>query len=178
MLARFPYGFVPQGAMPSGPAEEGSLSLRPGVRWDTTGMLIGAKNHCAAVMLSNLVQCFEDRGADRLSQVYEQIGNGPVLRAPSRGKNCLRSLWDMNLHVRGWRRYASIPLQIELDRPCAILVAKNIRDWHWVLCIGWRRYENGDLWLEVVNGWQPDPVYYRRNVGSRFIYAASFERRS
>lgn len=164
--------------MSSRPFEEGVVPLRRDVRWDTTGMLSAAKNHCAAVMLSNLAQCFEDSGPNRLTRIYGQIGDGPVVCAPSRGRRCLQALSSIDLRVRGWRRYARIPSQIELGRPCAVMVAKDIGNWHWVLCIGWRRYENGELWLRIVDGWQPNPVFYRKNVGSRFIYAASFERRS
>ena len=112
-----------------------------------------AKNHCAAVLLTNLVRYYMDRatierikaksGSGRVFyDVHEKVGNGPVLRILSRAKRYVLPLGYQVDH-RKVHDLESFRSAVKRGRPCAMLLMAQALEWHWVLVVGVRVYEDG-----------------------------------
>lgn len=128
-------------------------------------------------MISNLALCLQaasPKEVSHLLSIYGKVGNGPILMAPTHASRFFREE-DRTLVVRSWIRWRAIPMEINAGRPCALLLRLGLREWHWVLCVGWRRYESGQLWLRLADGWHPQATFFSREHGASFVYAASFQ---
>ncbi len=141
-----------------------------------------AKNHCAAVCLTNLAaalsavtgrQILENGSAQDTFRVFHSmVGNGPVASisgAWSRyGK--ARELW---LRSRPVRNFEDVQRAIGMGHPCGLLLTDGVLQWHWVTVTGWAEGE-GRYALRIHDGWnQPDNRYY--DLSSRPMWIAGRE---
>lgn len=171
------WGFASASGMSAGSSMQMDVPGALGMRWCTTSMMPNARNHCASVMIANLALCLgvadSRERREILKRVYEKVGDGPILMAPTRARSFLVDL-GRKVVVRPWVPYDLIPGQIARGRPSAVLLRQGLRNWHWTLCIGWRQYRSGQLWLHLADSWHEEAVYCMKGRGSRFVYAASF----
>lgn len=71
--------------------------------------------------------------------------------------------------------FSGIQTAIGNDRPCGILLANAIVDWHWVICVGYRAYNSGGSYMRVVDGWNDTTLkFYLCNSGSTWISATQY----
>ena len=167
----------------------GGRSLPTGrVHWAVTEYYAGmARNHCASVCATNLVLClqalrsaelpgraFTETRDELFRTFHDLIGNGPVFFLARSMKRFSASMGRSALtrRVRGFDGIRSV---IDDGRPAALLLAAGPFDWHWVLCVGWRRIRTAggahDL-LQIVNSWDPTgEVWYEPGRGARIMAA-------
>ena len=63
--------------------------------------------------------------------------------------------------------YSGFVDAIAADRPCALLLANELFDWHWVLVVGWHTYTGSECYVRIVTGWdQTSTYFYRIHDGS------------
>ncbi len=177
------YGFIPEKELPAGTFKE---ELIPGAldrEWTVTGDYSRvARNHCAAVLITNLVHYYVDRetkerirqksGSGRLFyDVHEKVGNGPVLRIFSRAKRYVGPM-GYQIDHRKVKDKESFLSAVRRGRPCVMLLMAEALEWHWVLVVGVREYEDGSWYLRLADGWhRKADIFWKWNEGSRFIMA-------
>ena len=177
------YGFMTENALPSGKYREWLIPDALEREWTVTGDYSRvAKNHCAAVLVTNLVRYYMDRatierikaksGSGRVFyDVHEKVGNGPVLRILSRAKRYVLPLGYQVDH-RKVHDLESFRSAVKRGRPCAMLLMAQALEWHWVLVVGVRVYEDGSWYLRLADGWhRKADIFWKWNEGSRFILA-------
>lgn len=174
-----PYGFMASPsagieAMPQRPAAV-LLPLAGDISWFTTAMIPGARNHCAAVMVANLLAYASKRQGTSarisLEDIYERIGDGPILVAPRYAGHFLAE--------EGYRTKQQILLSkrqiaaaLEHKMPCIFLLCASPRHWHWVLCVGYSRQEDGIMYV-VADGWHSELRFLRIGTPSHLMWAVS-----
>ena len=179
------YGFVDKEDMPQGEFAEKSIAGSENVGWAITGDYQDrAKNHCGAVCMTNVVLLFADRGHRRLltenhrdktfESVHQYIPDGPQPRIARKGAKYFRSR-QSKLCYKSFRRWENIKNAITADCPVALLLVDGLFSWHWVLAVGYRRYQTGEAYLQIVTGWQRKPQYYQMDQGS-FLFIATMYR--
>lgn len=71
--------------------------------------------------------------------------------------------------------FSGIKTAIGNDRPCGILLANGIVDWHWIICVGYRDYSSGGKYMRIVDGWNDTTLkFYMCNSGSLWISASQY----
>ena len=171
------YGFIRKSKMPKKNYRSKSLDYER-INWLRTRDLEYGKNHCGATTGANLVLYYVSRGYDNLridasdyktfKALHRIIGNGPVLRIPSKIKRYFR-LKDYDLYYKAIRRPSSLKDSIESGHPLTMLVSASLFNWHWILVIGWREYENGDFYVEIVDSWNRDETRFYK-IESKLSY--------
>ena len=54
-------------------------------------------------------------------------------------------------------------------------VSKSLSNWHWIICIGYREYSDGKLYMQIVDGWNNRiDRYYRPGYGSAWIASTQY----
>ena len=175
------YGFIPEYELPAGPFRE---VLIPGAlerEWTVTGDYSRvARNHCAAVLITNLVRYFMDRSSiDRIKartdagkvfyDVHDKVGNGPILRFFSKAKRYVRPM-GYQIDHRKVKDLETFRDALRRGRPCVMLLMAEALEWHWVLAVGLREYEDGTWYLRLADGWhRKADIFWKWNEGSRFI---------
>ena len=156
------YGFLPRAGLPRGHYNEISLPVES-LHWAVTGDYGKiAKNHCGAVCATNLSVYFSSQGYRELleendrtrtfERVHNFVGDGPVLRLLNRTRKYFASR-GYSFSCRKVRYFWEIRDAIGEGRPSVVLLTSGPFDWHWVLAVGCRRYEDGREYLRVVDGW-------------------------
>lgn len=201
--------FVRQSALPEGPGGFSYSLPGSDIRYAVTGDYMDrARNHCASVCTANLVLYFRSQEKTGNSEknvrrtreelealkrekalfreavftsAYRALGDGPVFRI---AKTALRELADRGIRAEASgisRRDRSALLQaLHEGMPCAILIRISPFNWHWILAVGYRRYENGRTFLQVSDSWNPRADRYLELTGAFFpgiIRIIAFRRR-
>lgn len=151
-LLRKKSSFVRREQLPEGPFTARNLPALP-LCWDCTGdHKNSAKNHCAAVCVTN-ARLYYRQGttAELFPQVHQQLGNGPVF-ALHKAKN-----W---FHLKKIRHFCELEAALSAGRPCALMLSTPKHEWHWVLVVGYREYPDGSRWLRIADGWNKDGERY------------------
>ncbi len=149
-----------------------------------------AKNHCAAVCATNLslfalsqqLGFRPDRVAREMlfQEIHKYEKNGPVFRFAARFKKFLeagfakrRGLLFGSRRVRGTE---GICEAIDAGEPCVLLLANDLFHWHWVLAVGYRVYQNGEVYLRLADSWQHRAeTFYKPGVGSKLLTARAYQ---
>ena len=109
--------------------------------------------------------------------MYGRMGNGPVFTLHSGIKKGARDLGFIIMSERSSSR-PDIIRSIDSGRPVALMLANGIFDWHWVLCVGYRRYPvafGGKTYLRLANSWRPDAnVFYAPGEGARILSGRAY----
>ncbi len=156
------YPFFRKNDLPAGPCREIRLA-GTGRRFAVTGdYQEPARNHCAAVCLANAMICLKtDRTVkqeerDRLfRRAYALLGNGPLFTREFR-KGTGNALFEAGLpgcRLRPCGSPGEVRSCLEKGSPCAVLVMISPLNWHWVLAVGCREYEDGSFYLRICDGW-------------------------
>ena len=187
---KIPYGFLKLSDLPDGNTSDEVMLLPADMTFATTGDFAAvAKNPCGAVCASNVLLSLtaEDPAGEALSGtpaagsifdvMHRIIGNGPVFTL-NRGIKKGASVFGKVILSE---RAVSCPDIIHaLDRgmPVALLLSNSLFDWHWVLCVGYRRYPlstGGRTYLRLANSWQPKAdIFYLPGEGSRILSGRAY----
>lgn len=174
MVQRF--GFININNMPGGSYKYSDLPFE-GIDWATTGPYSDiARDHCGAVFVTNLAIYFANRGFDNLlidndryktfREIHKIIGNGPVAVVACKARKYFSSR-GYSLKYRKVCSFNGIQASILNNRPLGILLTNNIASWHWVMAIGWRRYDSEGKYLRIVDGWNnTSDRFYKINSNS------------
>ena len=134
------------------------------ISWATTSEFNEhAYYHCGAVCITNLCLYFVSRGRRNLfvkndksatfDAVHSFVGNGPKLTVAYAARRFFRTRYYRLKH-RQVKNFSEFAEAIAADRPVALLLAESLFNWHWVVALGWRKYESGEIYLRIVNGWE------------------------
>jgi len=159
------YGFVYRDSLPKGDFTEKTIDIKD-INWAVTGSYNDiADNHCACVCAVNASKLLKTRVPDgeKLSaaqndersfftDAHRIIKNGPVVFLAAKMNRIFRSLGVL-LKCRGAGGKKGLIAELENDRPVALLLSCALFDWHWVLCIGIRSYEDGSEYLNIIDNW-------------------------
>lgn len=180
------YGFIDLGGLPSGSYSAKTISSASSVNWATTGEFSNiANNHCAAVAVTNLALYFAKRGSsnlmvnnsktDTFKAVHAIVGNGPVMIIAGSAKTYFKNR-GYTLNYTGADTISSLKTATDNNRPCGILLADGIVDWHWIISVGYRTYSSsGDTYVQIVNGWNNTiQKYYKPHSGSMWWSATQY----
>jgi hypothetical protein len=179
------YGFIDWGDMPSGTYNWDMVANAASTDWATTGEFSSiASNHCGATAVTNFALYFANCGYSNLkinSSVYDTfvavhniVGNGPVMTIADEAKEYFTDR-GYTLKTSSVGSFSGIQTAIGNDRPCGILLANAIVDWHWVICVGYRAYNSGGSYMRVVDGWNDTTLkFYLCNSGSTWISATQY----
>ena len=179
------YGFIDWGDMPSGTYDWDMVANAASTDWATTGEFSSiAKNHCGATAVTNIELYITNCGIskmiinyslyDTLVAVHKIVGNGPVMTIADEAKEYFTDR-GYTLKTSSVGSFSGIQTAIGNDRPCGILLANAIVDWHWVICVGYRAYNSGGSYMRVVDGWNDTTLkFYLCNSGSTWISATQY----
>lgn len=182
------YGFIDWDDMPSGKYEWDIVPNAISTDWATTSEFSSiAKNHCGATAVTNLALYFANCGYSKLKKdsVYDTfvavhgiVGNGPVLTIAESAKKYF-SMCGYKLSYGSAPTFDGIKGAIRDGKPCGILLANAILDWHWVICVGYRDYTPegaGGGYMRIVDGWNDTTLrFYLCSSGSEWISSTSYE---
>lgn len=178
------YGFVDWNSMPSGSYTADNLPMS-GWSWVVTGDFNDiANNHCGATAVTNLALYFSSKGYSGLKKgsnrdtfiaVHNVVGDGPKMTIADDAEAYFsNSGYSLNYSSIG--TYDSYKKAIRAERPCGILLANGIVDWHWILGVGYRHYFTGDQqYMRIMDGWNRDVNrFYRPASGSLWVSATEY----
>lgn len=149
-----------------------------------------ARNHCAATMLANMMlRCYGKEAVCRdrrelFMGIHRVIGNGPVLWLERRANRYLESqripgtCRQINRHLTEMQpdRLVQVALrELGAGRPCGLMVAGSLLDWHWVLALDAGLEPGGTVIFCIADGWHARRVFhYMPDHGSRLLAIATF----
>lgn len=164
------YGFIREGDMPDSGYIYNSLPNLDKIEWLTTGETSHlADNHCGAVTTTNMIIYYLNsseaqkvtklKAFDIFTRAHRFVGNGPVPRLSGKVRKIFHKYYKPVVGKRIRKTY-DIKQAIDEGKIITLLLMANLLDWHWVLCVGYREYFNGEFYLEIVDAWH--------NSGKRF----------
>ena len=179
------YGFYDWGNMPDGKYEHDTIKESTSTMWLTMDEVKDiANNHCGATAVTNLALYFRQRGNRNLKindskrstfiEVHKIVGNGPKMTITENAVQYFSSR-GYHLNYSDIASFFEVKRSIGKDHILAILLANGIFDWHWILGVGYREYDNGDEYIRIVNGWDNTTYkYYKINKGSLWFSTTQF----
>ncbi|MBO5999886.1 MAG: hypothetical protein J6P87_09375 [Lachnospiraceae bacterium] len=185
---KIPYGFLKPSDLPDSDAYDEVRLLPADMTFATTGDFAAvARNHCGAVCASNVLLSLTSRapeipsGQPAAGAVFDVmhriIGNGPVFTLNRGIKKGASAFGKVILSERAASR-PDIIYALDRGMPVALLLSNSLFDWHWVLCVGYRRYPlsaGGQTYLRLANSWQPSAdVFYLPGEGSRILSGRAY----
>ncbi len=177
------YQFIPWSDMPRGAYEERRLDYSNMNIVTTTDLKYG-RNHCGAVAVANIILYFASQGKtnllennseyESLVKAHQLIGNGPVVRI-EKGASRYFKFKGYDLKFNNLNSFEDIKACIERANPFTLLLSSALLDWHWVVGVGWREYENGDKYIEIIDGWNRHYSYfYQVKIRKDWILAMEY----
>lgn len=179
------YGFYDESSLPLGKYKDVIIKDADRIDWLTTyDVNTFAKNHCGAVAATNISLYYASRGFRDLNisndkievfkKLHALIGNGPVVTIAGGLDKYFSSLrYDLRFSNLG--NLESIKNALVNDRIIGILLAKDLFNWHWVLGLGYREYEDGSVYIRILNGWDNAiDKFYMIHSGSLWISATQY----
>ena len=178
------YGFIYSESLPDNGYEEVKIPVDR-KRVSITGDYFDiANNHCACVCTMNIALILRKHrigdisrcrlGNDRLNMfkdIHSIVGDGPVFLYKPKLNRYLRSVGS-KIRAVPITELKDIEDCIESNIPVAMLVNAGITNWHWVLVIGIRKYSSGDIYFNILDGWnRRTDRYLTYNERETFIRA-------
>lgn len=183
------YGFLEGSNLPSGYSSRGIIQNAQNVDWAIYDDYKSAtiKDHCGAVAITNIALYFAACGKTNLkvnnnkhqtfAAVHKIIGNGPKPVIATYAKSYFSSRgYTLNYGdpSGGESSFEGIQEAVKNNRPCGILLADALNNWHWVVCIGWQLC-GPQPYMQIVNGWaNTTNRYYMGNSGSLWISTTQY----
>ena len=178
-------GIINASDLPSGSYSSNTIIYAGAVTWAVTSSFSSiAKYHCGAVAVTNLALYFAVRGksalkvnnsiTDTFKAIHPKyIGDGPVMTIADGAKKYFKSK-GVTLNYSGAHTYSAVKKAIDNNRPVGVLIADGF-SWHWVICIGYRKYSNGSFYMQVVDGWNNSTnKYYKPHSGAAWISGTQY----
>lgn len=178
------YGFINFKDMPKGEFSEKTIPLNDLEFASTGDFKDTAKNHCGAVCALNIVLVLSQRepmlsvgesALEKFKAIHKIIGNGPT---PSIAKGLLKYAQKQRVKLNyqsDIKSFEDVKAAADRGNPCGILLANAVLDWHWVTCVGYREYQNGEKYIRIADGWSKAANrFYKLNAGSAWISATEY----
>lgn len=171
---------LPPTDLPRGIFTSNHIPATLGSMWGTTSEFAGiggAANHCGSTAAFNVIAYYRNRlsrpalmlsaRSATFAALHARIGDGPVLFNALVGglKSYVQSRGSSfgSAVTGGW---VGIKREIDAGRMAIMLLTFSLFNWHYVNAIGYRRYQSGGDYIQVVNGWE--------NTTARYVLASSF----
>lgn len=165
------YGFLNKNQLSKANFIEKEISDLKDFKWNITKTYSTvAKNHCGAILVANLYNYYFN-DTDVFLDVFKIVKNGPVLFLTFKAKRFFNQ-YNLKLDSKMLFTNKAIIKSINLNHPIALLLKKSLFNWHWVLCIGYRQYQD-KLYLKIIDGWSKTYKYYLINDKSLLVYKSS-----
>lgn len=143
-----------------------------------------AKDHCAALLITNLALYFSRQGYggllindhidDTFREVYRMVGDGPIPMTADKAKKYFLER-GYRLKTRPVMTYRRLKKAIDLGRPLGLLLTESWNHWHWVLAVGYRKTVEKGKYIHVVDGWHArGNQYYQVHKGSFWWSATEY----
>ena len=143
-----------------------------------------ADNHCACICTMNTTLLLKanklleteslDISEDRVElfkEIHDIFGNGPVIWFKPKFDRFFRSKGS-RLRAVPIKRLEAFEESIKANIPVGMLVNAGITKWHWVLVIGIRKYEDGSIYLNILDGWNKRNDRFIRYEGRKTFIRA------
>lgn len=144
--------------------------------------------HCGAVAVTNIALYYATRGYTSLKvdnskdktfeAVHKFVDNGPMPTIAGYAVEYFASRGYTLNHCEVSNvtsTFSGLQSAIQNNRPCAILLADAVFNWHWVVCVGWRSYGGNLNYMQIVNGWENTvDRFYMGNNGSLWISTTEY----
>ena len=176
------YGFVDLNKMPKGNYIANTLDSS-GINWVKTKDLKHGKNHCGATVGTNIILYLSHRSHLNFAKEGEEynvffeahsiIGDGPVVFLGSKIEKYFNKKGYI-LKYKKVKSFQEIKKSIKESHPCAILLFTSFKNWHWVLATGWREYESGEKYFQIIDSWDDASRFYKIDEGSLLISATEY----
>lgn len=178
------YGFLEESNLPSGYMSGRIIRNANNVDWaiydDYKTSTI--YDHCGAVAITNIALYYAECGKTNLkinnskdqtfASVFSITGRGPkAMIAPDAEKYFSSRGYTLNYNDPSGDKssFEGIQEAVKNNRPCGILLADALNNWHWVICVGWRVC-GVQPYMQIVNGWaNTTNRFYMGNSGSLWI---------
>jgi len=183
-LKNRPYGFIYEDALPKGPFTKIKIPVDDKNVAITSEYNELANNHCACVCTMNIALILKkfntgdfkyvDLGNDAVkifSDIHKIVGNGPVFLYKPKLNRFLRSKGS-GIRAVPVKKLETIEDSIKSNVPVAMLVNYGITKWHWVLVIGIRKYADGSIYLNILDGWNKRSDRYMLYEGRKSFIRA------
>lgn len=136
-----------------------------------------ADNHCAAICCMNIMQLLRQHGKGDVrrhrfgndfrqifNDIHKFIGNGPIVFFKPKFNRFFKSKGS-RVRLMPISRLCEIEAAVRDKTPVALLVNAGITKWHWILVVGIRKYMNGDIYLNILDGWNKRRDRYLKFTG-------------
>lgn len=176
-LKNRPYGFINEEHLPDEKFEYTGIPVEPSRIAITGDYFDIADNHCAAICTMNTTLILRryrfgdiDRcrlGNDRrkfFKSIHNIFGNGPVILFKPKFNKFFKNL-KSGIRVVAITSLEEFENSIKKKVPVPMLVNAGITHWHWVLVIGIRKYENGEVYFNILDGWNKRADRYVKYTG-------------
>jgi len=177
-LKNRPYGFIYKNKLPEGTGYRETLIPAAAERTAVTGDYSDmADNHCAAICTMNTILLLRRHfqgdigrcriGNDRkkiFQEIHKIVPNGPVILYKPKLNRYLKTVGS-KMRAVPVRSFAEIEKSISDKRPVPMMVNAGITHWHWILVIGIRKYHDGAVYLNILDGWNHTTDRYLRYTG-------------
>lgn len=172
-----PYGFIYSEKLPAQGFTERRIPVIPDKVAITGDYSDIADNHCAAVCAMNMMLILRKFGIGSTNQslpeqerkglfkdIHKIVGNGPVIFLKPKLNKIFKSIWA-GLKVVPTTDYKDIEQCMMEKRPVALLVNAGITQWHWILVVGIRKYIDGSIYFNILDGWNKRTDRYMKYIG-------------
>ena len=172
-----PYGFIYSEKLPAQGFTERRIPVIPNGVAVTGDYSDIADNHCAAVCAMNMMLILRKFGIGSLIQNREEqerrelfkdihriVGNGPVIFLKPKLNKIFRSI-GAGLKTVPTTDFKDIEKCMIENRPVALLVNAGITQWHWITIVGIRKYMDGSIYFNILDGWNKRTDRYLKYIG-------------
>ena len=171
------YGFIYSEAMPTDEYTEKAIKIDPGQIAITMDYSEYAENHCACVCAMNILtilkkdnafdlkDCEVEKDRDTLfKKLHGIVKNGPVVFFKPKLKKIFKSIGS-NVRYKKAKGLEDFEQCIAENKPVAMMVNAGITKWHWITVIGIRKYKDGAIYLNILDGWNKRTDRYLKYNG-------------
>ena len=164
-LKNRPYGFVYPNDMPSCGFTEITIPVTADDIAVTGDYMDIAKHHCACICAMNTLLVMNKNGTcgmDRISlnadrrllfkEIHKTVKNGPVVFFKPKINKILKGL-GLDIKFSPVKTLEGMEKSVKEKKPVAMLLNAGITQWHWILVIGVRKYMDGSIYLNILDGW-------------------------
>lgn len=143
-----------------------------------------AINQCGATAASNIVLYYKEalgedfaytlNNTEIFAEVYDILGNGSIMSISGALKKYFKK-FGIIIKTKDLYSFEDLKKEIEKDNIVAILLEKGLMNWHWIICLGYRIYDDGAEYLRIMDGWNNNiDKFYKIQWGREWLSAASY----
>ncbi|MBR5179303.1 MAG: hypothetical protein IKW90_10960 [Lachnospiraceae bacterium] len=183
-LKNRPYGFIYSDSLPQSGYTEVKIPAAADRVAITGDYFEIADNHCAAICTMNTMLLMRQHGKGDIRRhrfgndfleifkdIHKIVGNGPIIFYKPKFNRYFKSKGS-KVHAVPISRFEDIENAIREKTPVPMMVNAGISHWHWILVIGIRKYMDGSIYLNILDGWNKrTDRYLRYNGRETFIRA-------